>query len=192
MPLNFHCEQCGKTGLAKDDLAERIVKCPSCANSVVIPGVPIGQPHPTPPPFTEPAVPPTPQVSDLPEIDTTQTTEVAVGRRKFKYRMVQIPRTIVVSARKGKEAARYLEDVVNEYAAEGWEFYRVDEIGVQVNPGCLTIFGRRPPSIVELLRRHVPPTGELSHAKKMACIAARYLRLLLWVLVKRVARRQFI
>jgi hypothetical protein len=41
-----------------------------------------------------------------------------------------------MKAHKGNEAAAYLESVVNKYANEGWEFQRVDSIGVQVQPGC--------------------------------------------------------
>jgi hypothetical protein len=56
-----------------------------------------------------------------------------------QYKMVQIPPDITVQAKahKGNEAAAYLEQVVNQYAAQGWEFYRVDPIGVEVRPGCL-------------------------------------------------------
>jgi hypothetical protein len=51
--------------------------------------------------------------------------------------MEQIPPTIVVQQAKGFEAAEYLQGIVNRFATNGWEFYRVDEIGVQVAPGCL-------------------------------------------------------
>lgn len=57
----------------------------------------------------------------------------------YEYKMVQIPPNIAVQmkAHKGNEAAAYLESVVNKYASEGWEFQRVDSIGVQVQPGCI-------------------------------------------------------
>jgi hypothetical protein len=57
----------------------------------------------------------------------------------YKYKMVQIPPNIAVQmkAHKGNEAAAYLESIVNEYASDGWDFQRVDSIGVQVQPGCL-------------------------------------------------------
>lgn len=53
--------------------------------------------------------------------------------------MVQIPSGIAVGAKyhRGDEAAEYLEELVNGYAAEGWEFYRIDQMDVQVRPGCL-------------------------------------------------------
>ena len=52
--------------------------------------------------------------------------------------MVQIPSNITVQmkAHKGNEAAAYMEQVVNHWAADGWEFYRVDAVGVTLQPGC--------------------------------------------------------
>lgn len=61
------------------------------------------------------------------------------------YKMVQIPPNIAVQAKGlfGKApdpsqlAAQYLESVVNDMATQGWEFQRVDSIGVKSSPGCL-------------------------------------------------------
>jgi hypothetical protein len=61
------------------------------------------------------------------------------------YKMVQIPPNIAVQAKGlfGKApdpsqlAAQYLESVVNQMAGDGWEFLRVDTIGVKSSPGCL-------------------------------------------------------
>lgn len=55
----------------------------------------------------------------------------------YLYHMVQIPPTLVVKQAKGGEAAAYLESVVMENAKQGWEFWRVDTIGVAVPPGCI-------------------------------------------------------
>lgn len=57
----------------------------------------------------------------------------------YEYRMIQTPSNLTVQAkgRKGNEAADYLQTVVNRETTEGWEFYRVDSIGVEVQPGCL-------------------------------------------------------
>lgn len=56
----------------------------------------------------------------------------------FEYKMVQVPSNIAVEMKKhkGNEAAAYLEKIVNEYARQGWEFFRVDTIGVELQPGC--------------------------------------------------------
>jgi hypothetical protein len=56
----------------------------------------------------------------------------------YKYKMIQIPSNITVQmkAHKGNEAAAYMEQIVNKWAAEGWEFYRVDSVGVTLQPGC--------------------------------------------------------
>jgi len=74
------------------------------------------------------------------------------GGRQPQYKMVQIPPNVVLSAGKmfgrapdpSEVAARYLESIVNEHARQGWEFLRVDTIGVRTEPGCLAgLFGAR-------------------------------------------------
>lgn len=57
----------------------------------------------------------------------------------YQYQMVQVPPNIQIQAKeqRGNEAATYLQNVVNSHSKEGWEFYRVDPIGVSVQPGCL-------------------------------------------------------
>lgn len=75
-----------------------------------------------------------------------QSAGAAQAELVHKYKMVQVPRNIIVQQEehKGNEAAAYLEGVVNQYAREGWEFYRVDTIGVKLLPGCLgLLFGKR-------------------------------------------------
>lgn len=55
----------------------------------------------------------------------------------YEYKMIQIPPAIKVGTEdKGNEAAAYLSQVVNKSTVEGWEFQRVDSIGVEVTPGC--------------------------------------------------------
>lgn len=63
----------------------------------------------------------------------------------YEYKMVQVPPTIEVGReQRGNEAAAYLQAVVREQAEQGWEFYRVDQIGVVTRPGCLaSLFGAR-------------------------------------------------
>lgn len=65
---------------------------------------------------------------------------------RYEYKMVQIPPTIEVKAKeqKGNEAAFYLESLANDYAERGWEFWRVDSMGVVTSPGCLGgLLGRK-------------------------------------------------
>lgn len=63
----------------------------------------------------------------------------------YQYRMIQIPPGIsILGAERGTEAAEYLQQLANEQAQQGWEFYRVDTVGVEVNPGCLgALLGRK-------------------------------------------------
>jgi hypothetical protein len=60
-------------------------------------------------------------------------------RAKYDYKMIQIPRTITVKAKnaRGQEAAHYLQSLADEQARDGWEFYRVDTVGVVTPAGCL-------------------------------------------------------
>jgi hypothetical protein len=69
-----------------------------------------------------------------------------------QYKMIQIPPNIKISSKKllgntpktNEVASKYLEHVVNQEAQEGWEFQRVDTIGVAANPGCLmSLFGAK-------------------------------------------------
>lgn len=55
----------------------------------------------------------------------------------YEYFMVQVPPNIQVKQSSGQDAAAYLQNVANQYASQGWEFYRVDTVGVMVAPGCL-------------------------------------------------------
>ncbi|GIK58836.1 MAG: DUF4177 domain-containing protein [Chloroflexi bacterium] len=64
----------------------------------------------------------------------------------YEYKMVQMPPTIIVKAKeeRGHEAAVYLESLANAQAEEGWEFYRVDTVGIVSQPGCLAgLFGAK-------------------------------------------------
>ena len=60
----------------------------------------------------------------------------------YRYKMIQVPPTVAVKSRgeRGSEAAAYLAKVVNEQAKLGWDFFRVDSLGVQTQAGCLGAF----------------------------------------------------
>jgi hypothetical protein len=73
------------------------------------------------------------------EGETADESSRVVWAGEFDYKMVQAPPVIEAASKgaTGQEAAAYLESVVNRYASQGWEFYRVDQIGVMRRPGCL-------------------------------------------------------
>ena len=76
------------------------------------------------------------------EIESLNTSHPVEFRQRYEYRMVQIPPSITVKQAIGNEAAFYLQRIVNEQANQGWEFIRVDTIGVNTPPGCLAgLFG---------------------------------------------------
>ena len=56
----------------------------------------------------------------------------------YEYNMVQVPPSIKVKTGQGMGvAAAYLSDVVGQQAAQGWEFYSIETIGIMEQPGCL-------------------------------------------------------
>jgi len=108
-----------------------------------------------------PVVPPPPEVSSTTRLPLlVQTTfneeEEEEDTMVYDYQMVQIPSAIEVHSgrEQGNEAASYLQSLVNQYSAQGWNFYRVEEIGILSRAGCLAslladipviggIFGRK-------------------------------------------------
>ena len=64
----------------------------------------------------------------------------------YQYKMTQIPSNFVTQDSSGNSpvAADRLEKLANDYAKQGWEFYRIDTVNVSVKPGCLAgLLGRR-------------------------------------------------
>lgn len=61
----------------------------------------------------------------------------------YEYNMVQMSSS-VENSRRGQpgSAAAYLQHIVEKYAVDGFEFYRVDSLGVLDPPGCIAgVFG---------------------------------------------------
>jgi hypothetical protein len=56
---------------------------------------------------------------------------------RYAYKMVQLPQTYVLKKDTGHEISDHLESLVLQMGEKGWEFYRIDSVGVAVNPGCL-------------------------------------------------------
>ena len=62
----------------------------------------------------------------------------------YQYRMVQLNPIVPTENDKGDEVGNYLQSIVNDHAKQGWEFYRVDTVGVKIKPGCLAgLFGAK-------------------------------------------------
>lgn len=55
----------------------------------------------------------------------------------YDFKMIQLPQTFVLQKDTGKEIAVYLEKLSQDMSAQGWQFYRIDQVGVAVAPGCL-------------------------------------------------------
>lgn len=106
-----------------------------CSRCQAIFLIPAPEPEPTPPP-----TPPEPIPFEPPE----PTPHIPASG--FVYKMIQLPFvTVAEGIPITEQAAVYLEGIVNRWAAAGWEFYRIDSVGVRVVPGCLgSLFGMVP------------------------------------------------
>lgn len=63
-----------------------------------------------------------------------------MSAQTYEYKMVQLPRTFVLKQDTGNEIAIYLQQLATQHAHHGWEFHRIDSVGVAVSPGCLAAF----------------------------------------------------
>lgn len=73
------------------------------------------------------------------ETDPTPPTTVN-SQEAYHYTTSQLP---TVTVKEGNEAAVYLKKLINGMAERGWEFYRVDPMSVEIEPGCLgTLLGQ--------------------------------------------------
>ncbi len=61
---------------------------------------------------------------------------------EYEYSMVPFPATDKEIGGTTK-ISTHLEALANQRSAQGWEFYRVDQIGVLVPPGCLASLFRK-------------------------------------------------
>ena len=95
---------------------------------------------------------------------------VVTVAKTFVYKMVQIPPNIEVAQGTaiGQKAAAYLERVVNDQARAGWEFYRIDPIGVSFRRAASVSSSDRPPrtssftlSLSDAARTHLKNLPEM-------------------------------
>jgi DNA-directed RNA polymerase subunit RPC12/RpoP len=156
----FTCNACGTNRPVPDEHIGRTAKCPKCGSraSIVAAGPP-PSPHVEPPPATaddawQSVIEAADEMEHVPQAVAIKTTYV--------YRMLQVPPSIQVQEKshRGTEAATFLERTVNSMADLGWEFYRVDEVGVDLMPGCLgALFGMRPNHVVYYVVTFRRPRG---------------------------------
>jgi len=71
----------------------------------------------------------------------------------YEYKVVQTPPNIIAQkeADQSQAAAAYLEKLVNDLAEEGWEFYRIDNMGVMAPAGCLNAGSKGIPTTYNLV-----------------------------------------
>ena len=57
----------------------------------------------------------------------------------FEYKMIQVPKDLSagIGAVQQGAAQQYMQKLIDDAAAQGWEFYRIDSLTVTEKPGCL-------------------------------------------------------
>jgi hypothetical protein len=87
------------------------------------------------------------EVHDSPDIAESEPEQASLPA-PYEYKMVELSPVLAVptqgQGQDDDEAARYLQSLVNEQAEQGWEFYRVDALGVAERSGLLAkLFGHK-------------------------------------------------
>lgn len=65
---------------------------------------------------------------------------------KYEYTTVSVPCNLVCQhgLNLGETLAKYIENVINEMAQDGWEYYRTDSYSMIEAPSCLgALFGHK-------------------------------------------------
>lgn len=60
----------------------------------------------------------------------------------WQYRVVRASMVLESSKCDGSEAALYVQNLLNKYARDGWEFHGMETMTEETPPGCLAIFTR--------------------------------------------------
>jgi hypothetical protein len=60
----------------------------------------------------------------------------------YAYKMIQVPYTTQMKDK--DQFSRWLEELSNRWGKDGWEFYRIDDMSVQISNGCVATLAGRP------------------------------------------------
>lgn len=66
---------------------------------------------------------------------------------RYEYHVVpfvgQLKRGLV-NVENAQKVSEQLQAVISRYAQDGWEFYRIDKVDIQITPGCMAaLFGAK-------------------------------------------------
>lgn len=88
-------------------------------------------------------------IIDAPPAASTESPRIGPQRCGWQYRVVALQRDLKVinkafRTRPANEdiLAAYLQSIISQNTAQGWEFYRIDTVNMVESPGCLgSLFG---------------------------------------------------
>jgi hypothetical protein len=65
----------------------------------------------------------------------------------YTYKVVPFIGTLkggVFNVETAEKVSDQLQELIDTYTQQGWEFYRIDAVQIQIQPGCLaSLFGQR-------------------------------------------------
>jgi hypothetical protein len=145
MAITFSCT-CGKAYRRRDEYAGSPMVCKACGAEIRVPS-PEDDEEPGSGPTAAATIAPGPAGGRSPAdpADPPRTYSPArsvVRGGPYVYKMHQMPPSLSIAEGTAitNQAALHLETIVNKYAEAGWEFYRVDQVGYRIEPGCLMAF----------------------------------------------------
>jgi len=61
---------------------------------------------------------------------------------QYQYKVVPFIGRIKMGKGSAQEVAEQLQALIDQFVGEGWEYYRIDPVQIEVRPGCLaSLFG---------------------------------------------------
>ncbi|HHE72344.1 MAG TPA: DUF4177 domain-containing protein, partial [Chloroflexi bacterium] len=55
---------------------------------------------------------------------------------RYQYHVVPFMGQIKAGKEGAQNVAQQLQELINHYAEQGWEFHRIDRVQIAVQPGC--------------------------------------------------------
>ena len=105
------CQYCGQTASFPVDITGHVTKCQNCGQEFVLEA------------YTEEVSPPT---LNMPPAQSGSNFKVVA---------------FMANVQEGQSpdvAGKQLEKVINDHEAHGWEYVRVENVTMKINPGCLS------------------------------------------------------
>jgi hypothetical protein len=118
------CPSCGR------EISARAKQCKHCFEFVT----PAAEAIVVPPP-------PRPLLENNQRLATPPlTVALATDTARYRYRVVSFMGTVqtgVFSKQDAQSVSHQLQNVIDEQAIQGWDYYSIEKVNIEVRPGCI-------------------------------------------------------